>query len=150
MPLLIILVFIFLFSSFDSAIAVTIAYNVVSFGANPNGETDSTNAFLTAWTKACSSTGSATIYVPLGRFLVGSVVFKGKCHTNDITFRIDGTLVAPSNYAVIGNNGNWLLFDDVDGVSIIGGIIDGQGSGLWDCKKSGKNCPSGATVSYSQ
>jgi polygalacturonase len=40
-----------------------------------------------------------------------------------------------------------LLFDDVDGVSIIGnGILDGQGTSLWDCKNSGKSCPMGATV----
>jgi len=83
----------------------------------------------------------------IGRFLVGgSVVFKGKCNNNDIMVRIDGTLVATSNYSVIGNEGSWLLFDDVDGVSIIGGVLDGQGTSLWDCKKSDKSCPTGATV----
>ncbi|XP_027119269.1 polygalacturonase isoform X2 [Coffea arabica] len=34
----------------------------------------------------------------------------------------------------------------VDGVSIRGGILDGQGTGLWGCKASGKNCPTGTTT----
>ncbi|KAL6349071.1 hypothetical protein AAG906_033727 [Vitis piasezkii] len=37
-------------------------------------------------------------------------------------------------------------FQDVTGVSIIGGVLDGQGTGLWACKRSGKSCPSGATT----
>ncbi|KAL6277355.1 hypothetical protein ACE6H2_020956 [Prunus campanulata] len=43
---------------------------------------------------------------------------------------------------------NWLLFRDVHGLNISSshGILDGQGTGLWDCKASiGKsNCPTGA------
>ncbi|TKY68803.1 Polygalacturonase protein [Spatholobus suberectus] len=104
----------FLFT-FRSAIAEGLTFNVVSFGAKPDGETDSTNAFLSAWGRACSSTTPTTIYVPLGRFLVGNAVFKGRCNKKGITIRIDGALVAPSNYDVIGNAGNWLFFDDVMG-----------------------------------
>ncbi|CAJ1948812.1 unnamed protein product [Sphenostylis stenocarpa] len=126
-------------------IAEGVTLNVVNFGAKPDGETDSTNALLSAWGTACSSTTPTTIYVPLGRFLVGKVVFKGRCNNKGITVRIDGTLVAPSNYDAIGNCGNWLYFDDVDGVAVIGGVLDGQGIGLWACKRSGKTCPTGAT-----
>lgn len=76
-----------------------------------------------------------------------NVVFKGPCESKRIIIRIDGTLVAPSEYEVIGNDGNWLSFDHVDGVSINGGVLDGQGTGLWACKSNfGKDCPSGATV----
>ncbi|KAL3027960.1 hypothetical protein AAZX31_03G086700 [Glycine max] len=134
----------FLFT-FTSAIAEAVTLNVVNFGAKPDGETDSTNAFVSAWGRACSSTAPTTIYVPLGRFLVGKVVFKGRCNNKGITIRIDGAMLAPSNYDDIGNGGNWLFFDDVDGVSIIGGVLDGQGTGLWACKRSGKTCPTGAT-----
>ncbi|KAF7845092.1 polygalacturonase-like [Senna tora] len=152
-PFLLVLAFLSLFRSTSSTAIPIITYNVVNFGANPNGEVDSTHAFLSAWDKACNSNMVSStiiiIYVPLGRFLIGSVVFKGKCNNIEITFRIDGTLVAPllSKYGEIGNNnGNWLLFDDVDGVSIIGVVIDGQGASLWDCKRSGNyKCPSGAT-----
>ncbi|KAL7157613.1 hypothetical protein ABFS83_02G088900 [Erythranthe nasuta] len=122
------------------------SYNVQNFGAKPNGKSDSTKAFLSAWNTACATTQPATIYVPPGRFLVRSVTFSGKlCKNTAITIRIDGTIVAPSNYNVIGNSGNWLKFERVTGVSILGGTLDGQGSKLWACKNSGKICPKGAT-----
>ncbi|KAK7382790.1 hypothetical protein VNO80_01863 [Phaseolus coccineus] len=135
----------FLFTFTPARVAEGVTLNVVNFGAQPDGETDSTNAFLSAWGRACSSTTPTTIYVPLGRFSVGKVVFKGPCKNKGITVRIDGALVASSNHDVIGNGGNWLYFDDVDGVAVIGGVLDGQGIGLWECKRSGKICPTGAT-----
>ncbi|KAJ4723877.1 Polygalacturonase [Melia azedarach] len=132
---------------FSSSSAIAVNYNVLSLGAKPDGITDSTRAFLAAWTKACTSAAATTIYVPPGRFLLRNVVFQGQCKNNDISIRIDGTLVAPADYHVIGNSGNWLFFEHVNGVSIYGGVLDGQGAGLWACKKSGnKGCPSGATT----
>lgn len=131
----------------SSPIVMGATYNVVNFGAKSDGKTDSTKAFLNAWSKACASTNPASIYVPQGRFLLRSASFNGKCNTNAISITIDGTLVAPSDYKVTGNSGNWLEFEHVDGVSIRGGVLDGQGTALWDCKNSGKgNCPTGATV----
>lgn len=120
--------------------------NVINFGAKSDGKTDSSNAFLTAWDSACGSSKPATIYVPKGNFSVKQVHFKGKCKNKAIIFRIDGTLVAPLDYNVIGNDQNWILFQGVDGVSILGGSLDGQGSGLWTCKSYSNNCPRGATV----
>ncbi|XP_060171399.1 polygalacturonase-like [Lycium barbarum] len=131
---------------FTKSIADICPFNVVNYGAKPDGKTDSSNAFLTAWDSACGSSKPATIYVPQGKFLVKQAHFKGKCKNKTIMFRIDGTLVAPSDYNVIGNAKNWLLFEGVDGVSIHGGRLDGQGSGLWACKAYEKNCPRGATT----
>ncbi|RVW18056.1 hypothetical protein VitviT2T_002332 [Vitis vinifera] len=125
--------------------ATAVTYNVVNLGAKGDGHTDSTKAFLNAWAAACGSASPATIYVPPGRYLLLNAVFRG-CKNHAITFRIDATLVAPSDYRVIGNAANWLAFQDVTGVSIIGGVLDGQGTGLWACKRSGKSCPSGATT----
>ncbi|KAL6344169.1 hypothetical protein AAG906_031883 [Vitis piasezkii] len=125
--------------------AAAVTYNVVNLGAKGDGKTDSTKAFLHAWTAACASASPATIYVPPGRYFLRNAVFSG-CKNHAITFRIDATLVAPADYRVIGNAGNWLAFEDVTGVSILGGILDGQGTGLWACKNSGKSCPSGATT----
>ena len=125
--------------------AAAVTYNVVNLGAKGDGKTDSTKAFLHAWAAACASASPATIYVPPGRYFLRNAVFSG-CKNHAITFRIDATLVAPADYRVIGNAGNWLAFEDVTGVSILGGILDGQGTGLWACKNSGKSCPSGATV----
>ncbi|XP_061356010.1 polygalacturonase-like [Gastrolobium bilobum] len=131
----------------NSAMAEAAMYNVVDFGAKPDGKTDSTTAFLNAWGKACASSNPASIYVPQGRFLLGSATFSGKCSNNAISIAIDGTLVAPSDISVISEAGNWLLFENVDGVSIRGGVLDAQGNALWECKNSGQsNCPSGATT----
>ncbi|XP_043717906.1 polygalacturonase-like, partial [Telopea speciosissima] len=109
------------------------------------GKTDSTQAFLSAWAGACGSFDSAIIYVPPGRYLLNQARFNGNCKNTNITIRIDGTLVAPTDYRVIGNAGTWLLFDKVIGVSIYGGSLDGQGSDLWACKAAGNTCPTGAT-----
>ncbi|KAF5942259.1 hypothetical protein HYC85_019901 [Camellia sinensis] len=97
-----------------SCISVTISsslafYNVVSFGAKPDGRTDSTQPFHLAWMAACSSARPATVYVPRGTFLIRSVTFNGPCR-NRIAFEIDGTLVAPWDYHVIGNTGYWIYF----------------------------------------
>ena len=121
-------------------------FSVLSYGAKPDGKTDSTKAFAAAWAHACASTQPATISVPEGSFTLGQVRFQGPCKNRAILLRIDGTLVAPSDYKVIGNAKNWLIFEHVDGVTVSGGTLDGQGAGLWSCKNSGKGCPGGATV----
>ncbi|XP_059656432.1 polygalacturonase-like [Cornus florida] len=140
----VVLVALFIFLTQSSANAMT--YNVMSLGAKSDGKTDSTKAFLSAWASACGSASPATIYVPPGRFLLGSARFTGPCKNGAILIRIDGTLVAPSDYRVIGSAGNWLFFERVSGVAIYGGTLDGQGTGLWSCKASGNGCPSGATT----
>ncbi|KAJ8561231.1 hypothetical protein K7X08_027421 [Anisodus acutangulus] len=137
-PISFLLLISFLSIFFTKTIADVVTFNVLKLGANPNGKTDSTKAFLTAWESACGSSKPATIYVPRGKYLIKQAHFKGKCKNKAIIFRIDGTLVAPSNYNMIGNAKNWLLFHGVDGVSIHGGSLDGQGSGLWACKASSK------------
>ncbi|KAJ4833626.1 hypothetical protein Tsubulata_001240 [Turnera subulata] len=128
-----------------SSLANAAQYNVVSYGAKSDGKTDSTKAFLKAWTQACGSTSPATIYVPKGRFLLRNVVFNGPCKNNAIIVRMDGTLLAPSDYRAIGDAGYWLYFKHVDGVTVSGGTLDGRGANLWACKASGKNCPDGAS-----
>ncbi|KAK4343890.1 hypothetical protein RND71_036984 [Anisodus tanguticus] len=131
---------IFLLMELSSAAST---YNVLSFGAKPNGQTDATQPFLKAWGAACSSVEPSTIYVPRGLYLLKSATFRGPCK-NRITVRIDGTLVAPLDYWEIGNSGYWLLFIKVNGISVIGGNLDAEGAAFWDCRKSGKNCPVGA------
>ncbi|GAY67263.1 hypothetical protein CUMW_255180, partial [Citrus unshiu] len=132
MSLHILLVLIFLILFFSSSLAIpVVTYNVISLGAKSDGRSGSTKAFLAAWAKACGSTAASTIYVPPGRYLLHNVVFQGQCRNNDITIHA----------------GNWILFEHVNGVYIYGGILDGQGAGLWPCKRSGNNnCPSGATT----
>lgn len=123
------------------------AYNVVSFGARADGKTDSTLPFLRAWGSACNSVQSATIYVPRGTFLLKPIVFSGPCKSK-IVFQIAGTLVAPSDYWSIGNSGNWILFNKVSWVAVNGGIIDANGASYWSCRRAGRSCPTGSSVSY--
>ncbi|KAF9679272.1 hypothetical protein SADUNF_Sadunf07G0122700 [Salix dunnii] len=144
LPLLITLLFI-IFCASSPFVRAAQLISVLSHGAMPDGKTDSTKAFAAAWSQACASTQPATISVPKGSFSLGQVRFQGPCKNNAILLRIDGTLVAPSDYGVIGSAQNWLIFEHVTGVTISGGTLDGQGSGLWSCKSSGKDCPSGAT-----
>lgn len=132
-------------------------YNVINFGAKPNSEKDSSDAISSAWKAAChvatNSLVPPTIYVPKGRYLIGNaLVFSGhNCKpilkNKGIILRIEGTLVAPVDYMVLGNAMNWLSFESVAGVTISGGSLDGQGSSLWACKANGNsNCPTGTTV----
>nr|GME07937.1 polygalacturonase-like [Ipomoea batatas] len=123
--------------------ASTTSYNVLQFGAKPDGKTDSTQPFLKAWVAACSSVKAAMIYVPKGRYVIKAAEFRGPCK-NSITVRIDGTLIAPSDFRALGNDDHWILFINVDRLSVIGGSFDAKGAGLWACRKSGKNCPAAA------
>ncbi|KAK9288232.1 hypothetical protein L1049_016681 [Liquidambar formosana] len=135
------LLFIALFHSTNAA------YNVISYGAKPDGKTDSTQSFLKAWALACSSVKPATINVPQGRFLIKPVVFRGPCK-NSITLQLQGTIVAPSDYRALGNSGYWILFISVDRVSVYGGTLDAKAADFWACRTAGKNCPVGARVCY--
>ncbi|EEF33278.1 Polygalacturonase precursor, putative [Ricinus communis] len=118
-------------------------YNVIRFGAKPDGKTDSTEAFVRAWSSACRSTGPATVSVPRGGFLIKPIVFSGPCK-NEILFRIDGKIVAPADYWSFGKSGFWILFYKVSRVTIHGGTIDAKGAGFWACRKAGMVCPPGA------
>lgn len=134
--------------TFTSTLAVAATqYSITTFGAKPDGKTDSSKAFTAAWAQACGSKKASNIYVPNGKYYVRKVAFLGPCNNNAIKLRIDGTLVAPSDYNVLGSDGNWLIFEHINGVTVSGGTLDGQGTGLWACKASGKSCPAGATVS---
>ncbi|KAJ0606108.1 putative endo-polygalacturonase [Helianthus annuus] len=125
-----------------------VTYNVTSFGAKPDGRSDSKNAFMKAWNLSCNSTSPAVIYVPAGRYLIASALtLSGQvCKSRAITFNIDGTLVAPSSYNAIGDAQVWIKFYIVKNVTINGGTLDAQGSSLWACKLAGKACPQGSTT----
>ncbi|GMI98536.1 ROOT CAP POLYGALACTURONASE [Hibiscus trionum] len=144
-----IMVVVFVMLSINSTSAVT-KFNVLNFGAKSNGRTDSNDAFLKAWNAACGSADSSFIYVPKGRYLVGSLEFKGKCRSPEIIIRIGGTIVAPLDYGVLGKSGNWFSFEGVTEVSITGaGAFDAKGPSLWACKASNSNsCSFGATILF--
>ncbi|KAI3857346.1 hypothetical protein MKW92_022252 [Papaver armeniacum] len=121
--------------------------NVEHFGAKADGKTDSSSAFLKAWDASCSSMVPSTVYVPRKKYTIGETVFKGPCNNSEITFQIDGVLIAPDYKQMNVSAQNWLLFDRVDGVSVIGGFLDGRGTSLYACKASSQQgCPEGPTT----
>lgn len=133
----------------NSLSAARISINVVKLGARADGTTDVSKILLRAWNSACGSRNPAQVYLPRGRYLIlNPIVFSGLNCRRSMTMQIDGTIVASTNYNYIGNSENWIKFDRVNGLTIFGGTIDAKGTGLWNCKKSGKSCPTGATVWY--
>ncbi|KAF2325596.1 hypothetical protein GH714_030912 [Hevea brasiliensis] len=103
-------VFIIVFLA-SSPLATSTTHNVLNFRAKPNGRTDSTKDFLLFENKSIALPSLPSY----------------------------GTIIAPSDYHVIGNSENWLLFENVHGVLISSGILDGQGTSLWNCKASARN-----------
>lgn len=122
-------------------------YNVVRYGARPDGATDASGPFLRAWAAACRSPRPATVFVPPGRFLVArSTTFTGPCRSSHVTFANAGTVVAAAGYGSSSSE-RWITFENVDGLRVTGGTLDGRGRALWNCKKRGSgHCPAGATV----
>ncbi|XP_020266943.1 exopolygalacturonase-like [Asparagus officinalis] len=122
----------FLFVSFANGITV---FDLKKYGGVPNGKTDSTKALQKAWDDACAAEGSAQITIPFGDYLVGPVLFKGKCK-GPITIQLDGNLLADTN--LNRYTSNWLEFQYIDGLTIRGrGKLDGQGTTAWPHN----NCP---------
>ncbi|KAJ0972959.1 hypothetical protein J5N97_020918 [Dioscorea zingiberensis] len=126
-----------------SPITMSANYNVINFGAKPDGRTDSAKAFLSAWTAACASKNPASITIPSGNFLVSQALFKGPCNNAAMKITISGTIIAPSGYSSMTD---WITFKYVQGLSIFGGTLDGRGQAFWACKLARRSCPQGATT----
>ncbi|XP_054786122.1 exopolygalacturonase clone GBGE184-like [Prosopis cineraria] len=93
---------------------------------------ESTEAFMHAWQATCKSKEQARLVVPQGQFLVSTMFFAGPCLTPDpVTIQVEGTILAstdPSDYV----NADWLIFQDLTGVSLLGGgTFDAQGKLMW-------------------
>ncbi|XP_056697201.1 polygalacturonase-like [Spinacia oleracea] len=124
-------------------------YDIVTLGAKPNSKSDSSKALKMAWDMACDSPGQSTINIPEGRFNIRKPLkLDGKgCLSSRIDVIINGTIVAPSDFHVLQDSGTLVLFHDVDGVTVTGGLFDGRGAKLWACKRSGNDdCPRGVTT----
>lgn len=122
-------------------------YNVIDFGAQPDGTTDATASFLTTWANTCRSPTPAMFYVPKGTFLLGQAHFQGPCNNTQVTLHSEGTLTA---YPVFATSiDDWIVFDQVENLSVYGGIVDGQGQNLWNCRatKGDSQCPTGTKAS---
>ncbi|KAG7598079.1 Glycoside hydrolase family 28 [Arabidopsis suecica] len=125
--------------------------NVDTFGAAGDGVSDDTQAFISAWSKACG-TSKSVFLVPEGRrYLVNATKFNGPCEQK-LIIQIDGTIVAPDEPSNWDSKFQriWLEFSKLKGVVFQGkGVIDGSGSKWWaaSCKKNKSNpCKSAPTA----
>ncbi|XP_020259518.1 polygalacturonase-like [Asparagus officinalis] len=120
-------------------------FNVVDYGATPDGETDSSGPFLRTWAAACAAFGQSNIVVPKGRFYVSMGAFHGPCNSSSVNVHVFGSIVG---HAVPQKTQTWLVFRYVDGLSIQRGAIDGHGGEIWGCKleRNKDECPTGLTT----
>jgi parallel beta-helix repeat protein len=105
-------------------------YNILEFGATPDGVTLNTSFIQKAIDKA-SSSGGGRVIVPKGVFLTGSIILKSnvELHLKRNAILLGST--NPEDYKKF----NWwkavVMGNDAENVSISGkGVIDGQGSKL--------------------
>ncbi|TVU06619.1 hypothetical protein EJB05_49843, partial [Eragrostis curvula] len=136
-----------------AAAAATVAeagatsFNAKNYGAKGDGVTDDTKALVTAWKAACAAAGAVTLVVPAGTYHTGPLQFHGPCKASTLTFQLvaspfihrfafhSGTLKAASDLKRFGND--WIEFGWVNGLTVTGGTIDGQGAASWPFNK----CP---------
>ncbi|KAA0046656.1 exopolygalacturonase clone [Cucumis melo var. makuwa] len=112
-------------------------FDIIAHGAKADGRTDSTQAFMQTWVKACHSGGPAKVVFPPGTFLTGPLVYAGPCD-GPMTVEIQGTVKATTDITEYSSP-EWILFESVTKLNLIGkGTFDGQGAEAWkynDCSK---------------
>ncbi|KAI3792056.1 hypothetical protein L2E82_05925 [Cichorium intybus] len=132
----------------NSASATT--FNVMSYGAKGDGNTDDTKAFIRAWTSLCGDMSPyPTLIIPPGKtFLLAPVAFTGPCKSPRVNIKIFGEITAPKT--LNGWKGCvkdfWISFAWVKGLTIDGpGQFNGQGSIWWGKQVKTETCnhPSG-------
>ena len=105
-------------------------YNVIDFGAVPDGKTLNTQAIQNTIDVAYKNGGGRVVF-PEGRFLSGSIVLK-----NGVELYLDGeaTLLGSTNPVHYKEMNNWralILAENDSKIAIKGkGTIDGQGRAL--------------------
>ncbi|KAL8548746.1 hypothetical protein ACS0TY_007854 [Phlomoides rotata] len=96
-------------------------FDIMSYDAKADGQTDDAMAFIQAFREACDATGPTRVTVPVGKvFSMSEIVFQGPCNAGPtITIEINGNLSA-------------LLIDKVDGIKVTGhGTFNGHGQSVW-------------------
>ncbi|KAJ1283754.1 hypothetical protein BS78_03G150800 [Paspalum vaginatum] len=109
-------------------------FDISKIGAISDGKTDSTKALQDAWTSACGETGSATVLIPKGDYLVGPLNFTGPCK-GAITIQLDGTLLGSNDLSKY--TASWIEVSHVENIQITGsGTLDGQGTAVYPKTKT--------------
>jgi polygalacturonase len=119
-------------------------FNVREHGAAGNGQTSDSRAIQRV-IDACAEQGGGTVYLPAGRYLMGSLFLR-----NNITLHLDAGAVIlgsenPEDYPII--HGRWegihqdtfaplIGGNNLQNIAVIGrGTIDGRGEIWWKAKK---------------
>ncbi|MEM0996218.1 MAG: glycoside hydrolase family 28 protein [Bacteroidota bacterium] len=105
-------------------------YNILEYGAVPDGQTLNTQAIQSA-IDAAHAAGGGQVIVPKGRFLSGSIVLKSGV---DLHLEKKAVLLGSARLADYQRLNRWkalVLADSADNISITGkGTLDGQGARL--------------------
>ncbi|KAL6143996.1 hypothetical protein ACLB2K_054691 [Fragaria x ananassa] len=110
----------FLFLVAFSLTANAADFDVRKYGAKADGKTDDSQAINKAWTDACTATSQSTVVIEKGNYLVGPVRFGGPCKA-PISIKVAGTLVAPAEPEKLKSHDGWVVFQNVDNLSVFGG-----------------------------
>ncbi|KAJ6753959.1 PECTIN LYASE-LIKE SUPERFAMILY PROTEIN [Salix purpurea] len=114
-------------------------FNVKKFGAVSDGRTESSKAFLKAWTEACRWHGRAMVLIPRGVYILDSVLFLGECN-GYMAFILKGVLKPKRSLQACDQ---WITFRYIKGFLLGGGgTLDGEGYKYWnrsDCLRN-HNC----------
>ncbi|CAN6331453.1 unnamed protein product [Urochloa humidicola] len=119
----------------SASAAAANVFNVKNYGSKGNGIIDDTKPLMSAWKAACAAAGAVTLVVPAGTYYIGPVQFHGPCKVSTLTFQLQGTLKAATDLKRFGNG--WIEFGWINGLTVTGGVIDGQGASSWPFNK----CP---------
>uniref|UniRef100_A0A804QK99 Exopolygalacturonase n=1 Tax=Zea mays TaxID=4577 RepID=A0A804QK99_MAIZE len=110
-------------------------FDISKLGATSDGKTDCTKAVQDAWTSACEATGSATVVIPKGDYLVGPLNFTGPCKGSNIAIQLDGNLLGSNDLDKY--TASWIELSHVNNIGITGsGTLDGQGTAVYSKSKT--------------
>ncbi|XP_014521688.1 probable polygalacturonase At3g15720 [Vigna radiata var. radiata] len=138
MKFLLVVLLVFVLASSSLCATECSTFDVVSYGATGNGQTDDTKAFAKAWKDVCGATHqTAKLVIPQNKiFMLQPLSLKGPCNPATIEVRLEGTVIAPKSngdWKFLDEKKKWIEFSDISGLVIGGGgLIDGQGAAWWN------------------
>ncbi|XP_076959691.1 putative polygalacturonase At3g15720 [Bidens hawaiensis] len=135
----------FCYISFSPQTARAATFDVTTFGAKGDGNTDDTKAFAEAWDRLCNDKSrNLTLVIPRKSFLVGPITFPGPCKYHVVHVQLLGNIVAPktlNGWKDCAKSRFWLYFTSVQGLTITGpGQINGRGSMWWGDEVASRKC----------